>query len=194
VEAWIHVFLTLAPDGGERLASRPWQLHIWYPLDSRLDGPRADLDAVQKRKNSSHAPARNWTPVVQPVTYSLYWLSYHGCILGSIFLLMFSQKSDTTSNYLHGRKIPKFQSYLACDQTVVKIYKKNSHLISKYHIFRGSSLCIRRLRKSTLANLSAAGNVIVQVEVFWVVTHCSVVVGYRRFGFPCCLNIHLPQH
>jgi hypothetical protein len=26
-----------------------------------------------------------------------------------------------------------------------------------------------------------------QVEVFWVVTLCSVVVGYRRFRGPCCL-------
>jgi len=28
----------------------------------------------------------------------------------------------------------------------------------------------------------------VQVEVFWVVTPCSVVVGHRRFGGPCCLR------
>jgi len=30
-----------------------------------------------------------------------------------------------------------------------------------------------------------------QVEVFWVVSPCNVVVGYRRFGSPCCL--HRPQ-
>jgi hypothetical protein len=28
-----------------------------------------------------------------------------------------------------------------------------------------------------------------QVEVFWVVTPCSVVVGYQRFGVPCCLHL-----
>jgi len=28
-----------------------------------------------------------------------------------------------------------------------------------------------------------------QVEVFWVVTSCSVVVGYRRFGGLCCLHL-----
>jgi hypothetical protein len=27
----------------------------------------------------------------------------------------------------------------------------------------------------------------IHVEVFWVVTPCSVVVGYERFGRPCCL-------
>jgi len=27
-----------------------------------------------------------------------------------------------------------------------------------------------------------------QVEVFWVVTPCGVVVGYQRFGGPCCLH------
>jgi len=28
-----------------------------------------------------------------------------------------------------------------------------------------------------------------QVEVFWVVTPCSVVVVYQRFGGPCCLHL-----
>jgi hypothetical protein len=28
----------------------------------------------------------------------------------------------------------------------------------------------------------------IQVEVFWVVTSCSAVVGYRRFGGPYCLH------
>jgi hypothetical protein len=27
----------------------------------------------------------------------------------------------------------------------------------------------------------------IQVEAFWVVTLCNVVVGYKRFGGPCCL-------
>jgi len=29
----------------------------------------------------------------------------------------------------------------------------------------------------------------IQFEVLWVVTPCSVVVGYRRFGRPCCLHV-----
>jgi hypothetical protein len=41
-----------------------------------------------------------------------------------------------------------------------------------------------------------------QVEVIWVVTPCSVVVGYKRFKGPSCLHLHhrfrnvgiLPQH
>jgi len=28
-----------------------------------------------------------------------------------------------------------------------------------------------------------------QVEVFWVVTPCIVVVGYQSFGGPCCLHL-----
>jgi hypothetical protein len=28
-----------------------------------------------------------------------------------------------------------------------------------------------------------------QIEVFWLVTPCSVVVGYRRFGSPYCLHL-----
>jgi hypothetical protein len=29
----------------------------------------------------------------------------------------------------------------------------------------------------------------IQVDFFWVVTPCSVVVGYQRFGGPCCLHL-----
>jgi hypothetical protein len=33
---------------------------------------------------------------------------------------------------------------------------------------------------------------IFQVEVFWVVTPCSVVVGYQRFRGSCCRHLHGP--
>jgi hypothetical protein len=37
--------------------------------------------------------------------------------------------------------------------------------------------------------------VMFQVEVFWFVTPCSVVVGYQRFRGPCCLHLqgHNPE-
>jgi len=28
------------------------------------------------------------------------------------------------------------------------------------------------------------------LEVFWVMTSCSFVVGYQRFRVPCCLHLH----
>jgi len=28
-----------------------------------------------------------------------------------------------------------------------------------------------------------------QVEFLWIVTPCNVVVGYRRFGGPCCFHL-----
>jgi hypothetical protein len=31
--------------------------------------------------------------------------------------------------------------------------------------------------------------VIFQVEVFWFLTPCSVVVGYQRFRGPCCIHL-----
>jgi len=37
----------------------------------------------------------------------------------------------------------------------------------------------------------------IQVDAFWTVEPCSVVVGYQSFGGPCCLRLHvgiLPQH
>jgi hypothetical protein len=30
----------------------------------------------------------------------------------------------------------------------------------------------------------------IQVAVFWAVTPCSDAGGYRRFGWPCCLQLH----
>jgi hypothetical protein len=38
----------------------------WYPLDGRLTGPRASLDAETRKKKSS-ASVRDWTPFVQSV-------------------------------------------------------------------------------------------------------------------------------
>jgi len=32
--------------------------------------------------------------------------------------------------------------------------------------------------------------VTIQVENFWVVTPCGVVVGNQRFRCPCCLHLH----
>jgi len=32
-------------------------------------------------------------------------------------------------------------------------------------------------------------NFLVEVEFYYVVTLCSVVVRYQRFGSPCCLHL-----
>jgi hypothetical protein len=29
-----------------------------------------------------------------------------------------------------------------------------------------------------------------KVEVFWVAMPCSIAVGYKLFGGPCCLHLH----
>jgi hypothetical protein len=29
----------------------------------------------------------------------------------------------------------------------------------------------------------------IQIEFFWVLTPCNVVLGYQRFGEPCCLHL-----
>jgi hypothetical protein len=39
------------------------------------------------------------------------------------------------------------------------------------------------------ASFEAFTGVMFQVEVFWVVTPCSVVVGYQNFRSPWCLHL-----
>jgi hypothetical protein len=50
-----------------------------YPLDRRLGGPQSRSGHGGEEEKSQRAPVGNWTPVIQPVVYSLYWLSYRGC-------------------------------------------------------------------------------------------------------------------
>jgi hypothetical protein len=51
-----------------RVSFKTRPLYSRYPLDRRMDGPpRPGLDAVSDRRNLVTVPARNWTPVVQPV-------------------------------------------------------------------------------------------------------------------------------
>jgi len=71
VEVHFHTFLTSTPDGGEWLAPRSGRFSPGEGASSTLwiegwMGSRAGLDAVEKKRNP--ASARNWTPVVQPVT------------------------------------------------------------------------------------------------------------------------------
>jgi hypothetical protein len=39
------------------------------------------------------------------------------------------------------------------------------------------------------ASFEAFTAVMFQVEVFWVMMPCSVVVGYQRFEGPCCVHL-----
>jgi hypothetical protein len=75
---------TSALDRGEWSASRPGRftpgvrapgthwIEVWV-------GPSAGLGVVAKRNNPIIVPAGKWTPVVQFVAWSLYWLNYPGC-------------------------------------------------------------------------------------------------------------------
>jgi hypothetical protein len=40
-----------------------------------------------------------------------------------------------------------------------------------------------------MADFEAFTAMMFQDRVFWVVTFCSVVVGYQRFGGPCCFHL-----
>jgi hypothetical protein len=34
----------------------------------------------------------------------------------------------------------------------------------------------------------------IQIVIFWVVTPCSNMVGYQRFGGPCCFHLQITTH
>jgi hypothetical protein len=78
-----HILLTLALDGGEWSASYPGHFtprerapgNHWI---GGWVGPRAVLDALVKRKiPSPHQDSNPRTPILQPIAWSLYRLSYH---------------------------------------------------------------------------------------------------------------------
>jgi hypothetical protein len=76
-----YSFLNSALDGGEWSASRPGRALLPrkgppVPLDRRLVGPRAGLDAEAKRKIL--CPCRGSNPDRPTRSQTLYWLSYRG--------------------------------------------------------------------------------------------------------------------
>jgi hypothetical protein len=58
--------------------------------------------------------------------------------------------------------------------------------------------CVVLWQDTNVSDVHAASifRVKIQDEIFWVVTQCSVVAGYQRFGCPWCLRNFciLPQH
>jgi hypothetical protein len=86
VDLLLYTFLTCALGAGEWSAS--W--HDRFILGENVAGihwiggwlgPSAGVDAVVKRKNPFIAPPGYWSPVVQPVAQSWYWLRYRDYIV-----------------------------------------------------------------------------------------------------------------
>jgi hypothetical protein len=70
MEIYLQVFLTSALDRGSQAhvpAALAPEKSPWYTLDRRLGGPQNRSGRGGKEKNLMIDPARNWTPVVQPV-------------------------------------------------------------------------------------------------------------------------------
>jgi hypothetical protein len=57
----------------------------------------------------------------------------------------------------------------------------------KIHIVLGVAVFLELSGYSL--NFEAFTEVMFQVEVFRIVTPCSVVVGYQRFRGPCCVHL-----
>jgi hypothetical protein len=99
VEVELHAFLTSALDGGDWSASRTGRF-ISRVRTADIHwiggwvGPRAGLESVAKKVNCFSASARNWSPVVQPVAHSLYWLSYPGALSSVLASILFLHTVD----------------------------------------------------------------------------------------------------
>jgi hypothetical protein len=68
---------------------------------------------------------------------------------------------------------------------LVRKLKGGDHLVVYLHM-NGRAVLKRALKKSCFEAFTAA---MFQVEVFWVVTSCSVVVGYQCFRGPYYLHL-----
>jgi hypothetical protein len=84
VEVYLHAFLTLALNGCGWSVSHPGHFIPEERAPSihcigGLVGTRVSLDVVSKTKIP--VPAGNLTLVIQPICYSLYWLSYPGSVV-----------------------------------------------------------------------------------------------------------------
>jgi hypothetical protein len=54
----------------------------------------------------------------------------------------------------------------------------------------GKHTCVKAVRSVSDMSFEAFMAVLFQVEVLWIVTPCSVVIGYPCFRGPCCLHLH----
>jgi hypothetical protein len=92
------------------------------------------------------------------------------------------------------RKIPRgAEKLVAFNVNVIKIRVRHIHEIDYaklvYKTPRTHRLADRDVLLMNCRTYFEAFTVMMfQVEVYWVVTPCSVVVGYQRFRGPCCLD------
>jgi hypothetical protein len=132
-------------------------------------GPRVILDTVVKRKIlSARRESNPSTPIVQPVTQSLYRLSYHGSPILIFCLITGAVVCICISFNLSGVRI-------TWDSLEVRPTPRPPP-IQDTEMFRHIS---PRAGFELAIALSLEGftAVMFQVQVFWVVTPCSVVGG-----------------
>jgi hypothetical protein len=83
---------------------------------------------------------------------------------------------------------------LVCLSLRISYYRRSLLLLIKRPVYDLKYLllmltdCNKALEDND-ANFEAFTAVMFQVAVFWVVTSCSIVVGYQIFRGPCCLHI-----
>jgi len=119
------------------------------------------------------------------------WMShaYGGCVPKHTPLAMI------LSSYMSGSFFPRNNCYHHLTDTSCRLCSGFQFLFSNqkkrfpefiYKTFQSSCAILWVITHKSLQTFTA---VIFQVDVFWVVTPCSVLVGYLSFGGLCCLYL-----
>jgi len=67
--------------------------------------------------------------------------------------------------------------------------EKDKDFLKNIYCFKFMMECSVVIYMNIVVSFEAFPAVMFQVKVFWVVTPCSVIVGYQHFRSPCCLHL-----
>jgi hypothetical protein len=170
----------------------PWSLYPqgkspWFPLDKRLGGPQSHSGCNGEEKNSKPPPGIEILPVAFGIKFTIYitaesdaemvTLRIFSCY-SRIFLARCYFCKDTKVSFLDIFHLSG--TWLASRHFTVNScwYWKTSSLRSENKALKAS------------ASLEIYTEVKIEVEVFWIMTLLSGVIGYNCVGGPHSLHHH----
>jgi hypothetical protein len=92
--------------------------------------------------------------------------------------------------HMYKKTFTEFGAVYVCEQKTVRMSILHVLIVDiDTEMFISSCLRWEFVHSKQLIRFEVFTTIEIQVQFFWVVTPCSVVVGYQRFGGPCCLHL-----